>query len=151
MKKTMTFKHAFLLVCVGWIGSATCANVTQISRYATVENKPLIAQVNPLLTVQQIHFPRDVQTVGAALAYWMQYSGFSLVEPSRIPGVLKTVLEQPLPQVDRNLGPLTIQDGLEVLVGQQVFTLVQDPLRRQVNFRLKPNYAQAVNQKRRLI
>ena len=56
---------------------------------------------------------------------------------------LKPLLNQPLPQVDRNLGPLTIQDGLEVLVGQQVFTLVQDQLHREVNFKLKPAFAQA--------
>ena len=143
MKKRIEIKSALGLACALLINSAHAANVTQVNRYATVENKPLIAQVNPLLTVQQIHFPQEVQTVGAALTYWMQYSGFSLAETERLPSVLKTVLEQPLPQVDRNLGPLTIQDGLEVLVGQPVFTLVQDPLRRQVNFRLKPQYAQA--------
>ncbi len=145
MKNRIHIKRASLLACALWVTGAHAAHVTQINRYATVENKPLTAQINPLLTVQQIHFPRDVQTVGAALTYWMQYSGFSLVELARMPVVLKAVLEQPLPQVDRNLGPLTIQDGLEVLVGQPVFTLVQDPLRRQVNFRLKPQYAQAAN------
>lgn len=149
MKSVITIKNASFVACALLFSGAQAANITQINRYATVENKPLVAQVNPLLTVQQIHFPRDVQTVGAAVAYWMQYSGFSLVEPARMPSVLKTVLEQPLPQVDRNLGPLTIHDGLEVLVGQQVFTVIQDPLRRQVSFRLKPNFAQAVNQKRR--
>jgi len=35
------------------------ANVTQINRYATVANKPLTAQINPLLAVQKIHFPQE--------------------------------------------------------------------------------------------
>ena len=117
------------------------ANMTQINRYASVENKPLLAQVNPLLTVQRVHFPKKVITVGGAVAYWMQYSGFKLANDSQLPSALKTLMTAPLPQVDRTLGPLTIQDGLTVLVGQAVFTLVQNPLTRTVNFKLKPTYA----------
>ena len=117
------------------------ANVTQINRYASVENKPLLAQVNPLLTVQRVHFPKKVKTVGDALAYWMQHSGFTLANDSQLPPALKILMTAPLPQVDRTLGPLTIQDGLTVLVGQAVFTLIQNPLTRTVNFRLKPTYA----------
>ena len=119
-------------------GSFTqAANVTQINRYATVANKPLASQVNPLLTVQQMHFPQEVSTVGDALAYWLQYSGFKLADESRLLPVFKTLMTQPLPQVDRNFGPLTIQDGLVVLAGQSEFTLVQNPLTRTVNFKLK--------------
>ena len=122
---------------------AEAANVTQINRYATVENKPLASQINPLLTVQQVHFPRQVATVGEALTYWIQYSGYKIADESHLPAALRTLMKQPLPQVDRNLGPLTIQDGLTVLAGQEVFTLVPNPLTRTVTFRLKPNYRSA--------
>lgn len=121
------------------------ANVTQVNRYATVENKPLASQINPLLTVQQVHFPQKIHTVGEALQHWLQYSGYTLASTSRRTPALENVLKQPLPQVTRNLGPLTVQDGLEVLVGQQVFTLVSDPLNREVNFRLKPQFAARAN------
>lgn len=132
----------FALVSLGFGASLTeAANVTQINRYASVENKPLIAQVNPLLTVQQIYFPQHIITVGDALTYWLQYSGFKLITPLQLPPALKTLMAELLPQVDRNLGPLTIQDGLTVLVGQEVFTLVQDPLTRTINFKLQPKYA----------
>ncbi|HAT1956940.1 TPA: hypothetical protein I8Z62_001885 [Legionella pneumophila] len=114
------------------------ANVTQVNRYATVANKPLAAQVNPLLAVQQIHFPQEVKTIGGAVEWWLRYSGFTLITKDKQPESLQAVMRQPLPQIDRNLGPLTVKDGLEVLVGQQVFTLVEDPLLRQVNFQLKP-------------
>ncbi|AMQ28351.1 TPA: hypothetical protein KKX32_000334 [Legionella pneumophila] len=114
------------------------ANVTQINRYATVANKPLAAQVNPLLAVQQVHFPQEVQTIGQALEWWLKFSGFSLVSKEKQPENLQIVMQQPLPQIDRNLGPLTVKDGLEVLVGQQSFALIEDPLLRQVNFKLKP-------------
>lgn len=121
--------------------STQAANITQINRYATVDNKPLRAQVNPLLAVQQIHFPQSVQTVGQAMTYWLQYSGYSFVKTEKQPLSLQAVMQQRLPQVDRNLGPLTIKDGLEVLAGQEVFTLTQNPLLREVNFKLKPAFA----------
>ncbi|CZH50311.1 hypothetical protein SCZ71_12665 [Legionella pneumophila serogroup 1] len=114
------------------------ANVTQINRYATVANKPLAAQVNPLLAVQQVHFPQEVQTIGQAIKWWLKFSGFSLVSKEKQPESLQIIMQQPLPQIDRNLGPLTVKDGLEVLVGQQSFALIENPLLRQVNFKLKP-------------
>ena len=123
------------------VNFAHAANVTQMNRYATVENKPLTSQVNPLLTVQQVHFPQRVVTVGDALLYWIQYSGFKLADDVQLPSTLKTLMTQPLPQVDRNLGPLTIQDGLSVLVGQEIFTLVPNPLSRTVTFKIKQKYA----------
>ncbi|HAU0101602.1 TPA: hypothetical protein JBF24_00720 [Legionella pneumophila] len=113
------------------------ANVTQVNRYATVANKPLAAQINPLLAIQQVHFPQEVQTIGQAVEWWLKFSGFSLVSKEKQPESLQTVMHQALPQIDRNLGPLTVKDGLEVLVGQQSFVLIEDPLLRQVNFKLK--------------
>ncbi|APF03977.1 TPA: hypothetical protein JBD37_12070 [Legionella pneumophila subsp. pneumophila] len=113
------------------------ANVTQVNRYATVANKPLAAQIDPLLAIQQVHFPQEVQTIGQAVEWWLRFSGFSLVSKEKQPESLQTVMRQALPQIDRNLGPLTVKDGLEVLVGQQSFALIEDPLLRQVNFKLK--------------
>ncbi|MFC7782834.1 hypothetical protein ACFQY6_14280 [Legionella taurinensis] len=120
------------------------ADVTQINRYATVANKPLAAQVNPLLAVQQIHFPQEVKTVGQAIEWWLQYSGYSLAVKEKQPQSLQAVMLQTLPQIDRNLGPLSVKDGLEVLAGQQVFMLVVNPLLREVNFKLKPGYLPVV-------
>lgn len=130
-------------------GAAYAANTTQVNRYATVENKPLTAQVNPLLTVQQIHFPQSIQTVGDALNYWIRFSGYSLVDEVNQSTAFKELKQQPLPQAVRNLGPLTVRDGLEVLAGQEVFSLMKDPLHRRVNFRLKPQFAQQMNSKGR--
>jgi conjugative transfer region protein (TIGR03748 family) len=120
------------------------ADVIQINRYATVANKPLAAQINPLLAVQQIHFPQDVKTVGQAIEWWLQYSGYSLVAKEKQPESLQAVMLQTLPKIDRNLGPLRVKEGLEVLAGQQVFILVVNPLLREVNFKLKSNYQPVV-------
>lgn len=135
------FKISAIALLTATACSAQAANITQINRYATVDNKPLRAQVNPLQAVQQVHFPQSVQTVGQAITYWLQYSGYSLVKVEKQPLSLQAVMQQRLPQIDRNLGPLTIKDGLEVLAGQEVFTLTQDPLLREVNFKLKPAFA----------
>ncbi len=112
------------------------ADITQISRYATVKNQPLAAQINPFKTVQQIHFPISVQTIEDAVQYWVRYSGYHLVSKEKQSESLKQVFPQPLPQINRNLGPLTIAEGLTVLVGQKLFILKQDDLLREINFTL---------------
>nr|WP_115704627.1 hypothetical protein [Legionella sainthelensi] len=111
-------------------------NVTHINRYATVSNKPLTAQINPLKAVQQMHFPLSIQTIGDAVNYWLRYSGYHLAPKEKQSESLQKVFQQPLPQVSRNLGPLQIEDGLTVLVGQNLFKLKQDDLLREINFSL---------------
>ncbi|HFL2715768.1 TPA: hypothetical protein ACGWTM_002956 [Legionella pneumophila] len=126
------------IITLGLIAiSSQAENTSQINRYATISNKPSAAQINPLSAIKQVHFPKDVQTIEQALEWWLKYTGFSLVSIEKRPESLVAVLKQPLPQVDRTLGPMTIKEGLEVLVGQQTFLLVEDPLQRQVNFSLK--------------
>jgi len=128
------------IFCLLGSSMSMAANVTQINRYATVDNKPSIAQVNPLLAVQQVRFPLNVVTVSDAVTYWMRYSGFTLEAESRRSRALQEALLLPLPQVVRNLGPLTVEEGLLVLIGKGVFTLSKDLLHRKVNFSLKPSY-----------
>ncbi|HHL3469388.1 TPA: hypothetical protein ACQ51W_000151 [Legionella pneumophila] len=118
------------------------ANITQVGRYATVNNQPLAAQINPLKTVQQIHFPSSVQTIGEAVEYWLRYSGYHLAPQDKQNESLKQIFQQPLPQITRNLGPLTIADGLTVLVGKTLFSLKQDDLLREINFSLNARRAQ---------
>lgn len=122
-------------------GLVHAGDVTQIGRYATVENKPLVSQVNPLLAIQQVHFNTEIHTVGDAVNHWLLFSGFSLVDEKEQHNPLKTVLMKPLPQVDRTLGPLSVKEGLEVLVGKDIFKLVVDPLNRRIDFKLSPKYA----------
>ena len=111
-------------------------NVTTIARYASVANKPLAAQINPLQAVQQVHFPQRIKTIGEAIEHWLKYSGFHLAPANKQQDSLKTILKQPLPQVSRNLGPMSVSNGLTVLVGQHLFLLKHDDLLREVNFTL---------------
>lgn len=140
MKKVngLTFIATIVLLLVS---QQTLANsITQIGRYTTVMNKPSAAQINPLLTVQQMKFSQSVKTVGDAVKQWLKFSGYELIAESNQSEELKEVLKQTLPQVDRTLGPLAIQEGLKVLVGINVFSLVQDPLHRKVSFNLNEKF-----------
>lgn len=141
MKIQMKTMLALMLVISGTLSAQ---NITQIERYASVDNKPSAAQLNPLLTVAQVHFPKDVQTVGEALNYWISYSGYRLVDEAKLSSDVREVLKQQLPQADRNLGPLSIKSGLQVLMGNDVFDLVCDPLHRMVSFELKKKYKLAL-------
>lgn len=114
---------------------AIAADVTQINRYATVANKPLPAQINPLKAVQQVHFPLEIKIIGQAVDYWLRYSGYHLSEKQD--EALQQVLSAPLPQVDRTLGPLSVEAGLLVLVGQGDFELKTSSITREVNFKLR--------------
>ncbi|MGQ3887837.1 hypothetical protein ACQUW5_02250 [Legionella sp. CNM-1927-20] len=135
-----------LFIALSASGFATqAANVTQINRYATVANKPLPAQINPLSAIQQIRFSQNITTIADAVDYWLQYSGYKLAPKENQPSILQTVMNKKLPQTQRNLGPMSIRDGLEVLVGSQVFVLLENPLKREVNFRLRPVYQQKGN------
>src|SRR5262245_56876816 len=107
-------------------------------RYLTVTNQPLPEQQDLLSQILQVRFPVEVQTVGDAMHYLLRYSGYSLIHETDQSAALKNTLKKPLPLIDRNFGPMSLKDALITLVGP-AFTLVQDPLNREVNFTLKPN------------
>lgn len=130
------FKRALIYGLALCSVQTQAANITQVSRYATVKNQPLAAQINPLKTVQQIHFPVTIKTIGEAVNYWLRYSGYHLAAKEKQSESLQQVFQQPLPQVSRNLGPLTIADGLTLLVGRHLFNLKQNDLLREINFTL---------------
>lgn len=140
-------KRASLLLFLAAINTGHTANVTQINRYATVANSPTTAQINPLEAVQQVHFPKEVQTIGQAVEWWLHYSGYHLVAKEKRLVPLESLMTQPLPQVQRHLGPLRVKDGLEVLVGQTIFTVVDDPLLREVNFKFKQTFQNSLKRR----
>lgn len=109
-----------------------------IGRYLSTSNQPSHEQQDLLSTIFQVHFTHDIQTVGDAMDYLLRYSGYSLVEEARQTTALKNTLKKPLPLIDRNFGPMRLKDALITLVGP-AFILINDPLNREVNFKLKTN------------
>ncbi len=128
---------AMMLIVVTSSAFAQTGNMT-VGRYLSVDNKPSSAQVNLLSQIFQVRFPEEVQTIGDAMNYLLRYSGYSLVDDARQSVAMKNTLRKPLPLVDRNFGPMSLKDGLITLAGP-AFTLMQDPLNREINFKLKPD------------
>ena len=109
------------------------ANAVQTDRYSLLQATPTEAQVELLATTVMIRFPQRIQTVGEAVHYLLQRSGYRLVTADVIDPETATLLALPLPAVHRNLGPMTLRDALMTLAGP-AFQLVQDPVHRLMTF-----------------
>jgi conjugative transfer region protein (TIGR03748 family) len=121
-------------------------NVTQIGRYLTVSNKPKFSQIDLLAQIIQVRFTRNVATVGDAMNYLLNFSGYSLAPVEQMSQELRIILQKSLPLVDRNMGPMSLRDGLTTLAGP-AFYIVHDPVNRMVNFRLKSGYEKFIKHK----
>jgi type IV pili sensor histidine kinase/response regulator len=120
--------------------NSSYAEVTQVGRYLTAENKPKSSQIDLLSQEFQVRFPSFVQTIGNAMEYLLKQSGYSLVPEDKRSTALKVALSKPLPAIDREFGPMKLKDGLATLAGP-VFILVNDPLNRMVSFNLSSKYS----------
>ena len=116
----------------------------QMSRYVTEKDTPTNAEINPLLAVSTFIFQESVVTVGDAVNQVLVTSGYQLAP--HLNHTVKATLQQPLPITDRKLGPMPIQSALEVLMGEQVYRLEQDPLHRLVNFKVRASIKQALGE-----
>jgi len=115
---------------------------SMVGRYISTLNVAKPDQMNPLLTVATFKFTPNIANVGQAVNQVLQYSGYSLAP--HLSSAVQQTLKKPLPYSVRELGPLPIQDALNVLMGQNVFILVADPLHRLVNFDVNPDVHNAL-------
>jgi len=133
-----------VLLC-GTIEKAECDNAIIVGRYQAVPNKPPKVQQNLLSQVKQIVFSKNITTVGEAIKAWLLFSGYRL-SPKSISCDAYGLYKQPLPEVDRSLGPMSLRMGLETLVGNYFYLLI-DPVHRYVSFQLKPMFYSVYEQK----
>ena len=114
----------------------------QVGRYSEMNVGPRVEQVNVLKAIIQTRFHRSVTTVGQAIDYLLIRSGYRLTahaNPS-----MQILKSRPLPEVHRELGPMTLDDALRTLAGP-IYRLVVDPLHRLVSFELKESYQALLN------
>jgi len=109
------------------------ANDLQVGRYSLISATPAAAQAELLVAVITVQFPERIQTVGEAVQYLLQRSGYRLATTESIGADTAALFALPLPAVHRNLGPMTLRDALEILAGP-AFHLVQDPVHRLITF-----------------
>lgn len=138
---------ACLLLTVVGTGYSTATTLVEgnsrvlLGRYTTAEAEPTKALYEPLQLVAQITFPREhVTTIGDAINHTLLRTGYSLAQPQSLPAQASGFLNLPLPEAQRTLGPYTVQDILDVLVGP-AWKWQRDQVRRIVWFTLADAYA----------
>jgi conjugative transfer region protein (TIGR03748 family) len=105
----------------------------RLARYTMAKLEPDPAQQNPLASTISIHLPREsVRTVGDAVRYLLVRTGYRLADG--LSAEVADVLALTLPDVHRQLGPYTVTEALNVLLGAS-YTLDVDASRRVVAYR----------------
>ena len=129
---------AMFLVCFCLCQSVLAkGNINQIGRYTTQYNAPTAVQEDPLLAVMSVRFPNNITTIEEAMQYLLHFSGYTLRIDKQQCGADCQMLKKTLPLVNRQFDHMRLKDALSMLAGHTVFDLVQDPLHRQVYFKLK--------------
>lgn len=123
-------------------GEANRIEVMQTGRYSYVKNIPPVDQLNPLKVVIKTRIPQSVETVGQTVEFLLARSGYVLAEQAVLSEEAKSLLSLPLPQVHRNIGPMTLDKALHTLSGD-AFELVVDPVHRKVAFELSTKLARS--------
>lgn len=136
--KIHTAKFAAVVLCCGVFSPASLARTVTIGRYVSLPLQPSRIQQHVLQQPIQVKFPSNVLNLREAVKFLLQFSGYQLAEHSSMALAAKSLLAQKLPEIMRELGPISLTQGLEVLAGKSYFLLI-DPVHRRVAYRLRGN------------
>lgn len=134
--------HLFRLVLVVLaLGVSThlYAKEIRVGRYSTLNPVATAQERDPLSVVIEISFPAELVTVHHALLHVLRRSGYNLATGAVADPRLPDLLNASLPEVHRQLGPITLRNALQTLAGD-AWVLVEDPVLRLVSFELKAIY-----------
>ena len=85
----------------------------RLDRYTLQPQNPTAEQLDLLATVVETQFPESIATVGAAIDYLLERSGYR-----RIPSESTAAgMSLPLPKVHQHIGPLKLRDALQTIAG----------------------------------
>ncbi|EBW7864494.1 hypothetical protein DQJ67_10245 [Salmonella enterica subsp. enterica serovar Newport] len=112
--------------------------VTREGRYTLVSVKSADAQREPLNQLIDITMPVSlVNSVGDGFRYLLFQSGYSLC--GRYGADFSELLNRPLPAVQRRLGPVRLNEALQVVAGP-AWRMIVDEVNREVCFVLRDAY-----------
>ena len=111
---------------------ANAAEVT-VARYSTVQPAPSLAQRDPLAAPVVSVLPASVTRIGEAVEILLGPSGYRLASPFAAEAERAELLNLPLRESQRTLGPLPLRTALAILAGP-AFRLVEDPVHRLISF-----------------
>ena len=134
------FSRARLLVISGLLATSFAygnddSDELQVGRYQTVILQPTDEQLDLLSSIVEIELPGDIKTVGQAIVHLLDGSGYRLLSPKLAEPYRVLLFSLPLPKVQRQLGPISLRQALEMLSGP-AFRLVIEPAYRLVSFEL---------------
>ena len=138
MKRTQANQRLFPLVAACILGAvlapleANAAEIT-VARYSTVEPAPSLAQRDPLAAPVVSVLPASVNRIGEAVETLLGPAGYRLASPFAAEAERAELLDLPLPEAHRTLGPLPLRTALAILAGP-AFRLVEDPVHRLISF-----------------
>ena len=99
-------------------------------------------QIDPLRAIVSVDYPESVRSIRDATLYTLHSIGYSLVEQGeRTAPELQTLLDAPLPIVQRQIHQVPVSEVLRALGGIG-YVLVVDHIHRLVTFDPKPIYAE---------
>ena len=104
-----------------------------LNRYSKTAPVAEPQQIDPLSVVVKMKFPSSITTIGQALEYLLEESGYRLSYSKDMRN--QKLMNLPLPRVHRKLGPIAPRNALSTLTGKP-WQLVQNDLDRTVTFQL---------------
>ena len=133
-------KLAILTSAFIFLGNAyAVTSYTQFGRYLTVTNAPHGNDPYGIKGTVERQFPDTVKTIGEAVEYTLQNTGYKLLPVLRSSASVRDLYNDPLPVYLRSIGPTSLVNALASLSGQ-AYQVVIDPVHRVVSYRLRPNY-----------
>ncbi len=110
-----------------------------VGRYSLISATPTEQQSELLSVMVTVTMPGLIKTVGDAIHHVLKPSGYQLVRFDAQGSEVLQLLQRPLPQSHRTLGPMPLQDILLTLA-TPAFRLHIDPVHRLIAYDLKPEY-----------
>jgi len=108
-------------------------SVTQVDRYSVVATGPTAGQRDLLAVTAVISIPNDIDSLGDALRWILQDSGYRLAANPVMTEEVRIMLELPLPAVHRRFEPMPLKTVMGLMVGP-AFYVVQDSVHRLIAF-----------------
>jgi len=112
----------------------------QTGRYSSIRSTPTSPQRDLLQVMITLTIPDEITRVGDTLGYVLKRSGYQLQQPKPNQHELSRLFVKRLPNVHRQLGPMTLEDALTILVAP-AFLLQEDPVHRLISYQLNEDYA----------
>ena len=112
--------------------SSSTVEPLRVARYSTMAPLATPEQKNPLAVIINLHFPAQIRHVSDAIDMLLQRSGYRVDKTISEPAWV--VLDDlPLPVVHRDLGPITLDQALRTLAGNE-FAMRVNHLKRKIAF-----------------